>query len=312
MSDLNVPWPSTSYTSPPSPQQLTTLYNVIATLYVLGYTSLAINFTLPEGTKIPFGSGLAAINPIPISSLREKFAHFANLRLFSRITLVVSDPAQCQGLAKLQNVFDIIAIQPTTERALQLAATNLDIDLILVNLSNRLPFFLKHKTVGSAIDKGIQFELCYASVVAGTAGYLVLNANDNMSLLTTALLARKVFFSNVMQLIRASRSNGLVVSSGATQPLQVRNGTDILNLLKTVGLDHLRAKACLSDNPQKVLVSGRLRIKSYKQTIVMGTEPRDVLLDNAQEDPAKKVESSGYRKRLGDTSSGRLLKKLKR
>lgn len=310
MFDLNVPWPVNSYAKP-SAQQIVTLQNCIATLYVLGYTHLAINFVVPETVKLPYGQP-NTINPIPIQQLRDHFLHFPNLKLYSRLTLQISDPAQCQGLSKLQNIFDIIAIQPNTERALQLATTNLDVDLISFNLSNRLPFFLKHKAIGSAVEKGIKFEFCYSSVITGPAGYLVSSTTEtNMSLSTTALLARKVFFNNVMQLIRASRSNGLVVSSGAVQPLQARNGNDILNLLKTVGLDSARAKACLTDNAEKVLISGRLRIKSFKQTIMIAgkTNTDESFYSNDNEDVNKKIETIGYKKKLSDTSSGRLLKK---
>jgi ribonuclease P/MRP protein subunit RPP1 len=304
MFDLNVPWPQGDYTKP-TPQQLVVLKNVIATLYVLGYTNIAINFNVKENVRLPYGQP-HTINPIPIAELRTHFGHFANLRLFLRVTLQISDPAQCQGLAKIQNIFDIIAIQPCTEKALQLATTNLDIDLISLNLSNRLPFFLKHKTIGAAVEKGIKFEVCYSLVILGPAGYLVASANDNMSLLTTALLARKVFFSNVMQLIRALRSRGLVLLSAALQPLQVRNGPDVLNLLKTVGLDNARAKACLYDNPERVLVSGRLRIKSFKQTIMVDDR---LLFANDKEEVTKKTDATPYKKKLEDTSSGRLLKR---
>lgn len=309
MFDLNVPWPVQTYNSP-SQQQLTGLYNVIATLYCLGYTHLAINFNVQENVKLPYGQP-TAINPIPMQQLRERFSEYPNLKLFSRITLQISDPSQCQGLSKLQNIFDIILIQPNTEKALQLATTNLDIDMISFSLTSRLPFFLKHKTIGAAIDKGIKFEIIYSLALTGPAGYLVTSANDNMTLSTTALLARKVFFNNLMQLIRASRSNGLVVSSGAFQLVQVRNGPDILNLLQTVGLDRARSKACITDNPEKVLISGRLRIKSAKQVIAVNNDEsmEGLLYSNEGEDPVKKTETAGFTKKLSDTSSGRLLKK---
>lgn len=148
-------------------------------------------------------------------------------------------------------------------------------------------------------------------MISGPAGYSIQTANDNMSLSKTALLVRKYFFSNVLQLIRASRSKGLIVSSGATQPLQVRNLSDILILLKTVGLDNSRAKSCVTDNPEKVLVNGRLKIKSYKQTIVVGNDndKSDILYNNDKEDNLKKTDSAGYKKKLSDSSGGSLLKK---
>lgn len=308
--DLNVPWPTNTYATKATSQQITTLQNTIATLYALGYTHIAINFTLNENVRLP--NNAQEINPIQIQKLKEHFKEgFPKLRLFSRLTMVVNEPSQCQGLSKVQNLFDLIAIQPTSEKGLQLATTNLDIDLISFNMSNKLPFFLKHKTIGSAVEKGIKFEICYSPLISGPAGYSVQSANENMSLSKTALLVRKNFFNNVLQLIRASRSKGLIVSSGATQPLQARNLSDILNLLKTVGLDNSRAKSCVSDTPEKVLVNGRLKITSYKQTIMAGNDndSNNILYSNEKEDPAKKTDSVGYKKKLSDSSSGNLLKK---
>ncbi|CUM67827.1 uncharacterized protein PRCAT00005534001 [Priceomyces carsonii] len=308
--DLNVPWPVNNYTSKPSSQQIITLKNTIVTLYVLGYTHIAINFCLSESVKVP-AKDPSQINPIQIAQLEKDLKEYEYLKLFTRITMTISDPSQCQGLSKLQNYFDIISIQPLTEKALQIASSNLDIDLISFNLSSRLPFFLKHKTVGSALEKGIKFEICYSNLISGPAGYTVQGPNENMTLSTTAALARKNFFNNVLQLIRASRSRGLVVSSGATGPLQTRNPDDILNLLKTLGLDHSRAKFCLTGNAERVLISGRLRIKSYKQTIqIDDTNVKgDVLINNDREDKLKKSDTLAYKKKLSDTSSGRLLKK---
>lgn len=308
--DLNVPWPSNNYVTTPTPQQTTSLLNTITTLYTLGYTHIAINFTLSENVRFP--NNQQDINPIQIKMIKDHFKdNFPKLKLFTRLTLVINDPSQCQGLSKVQNSFDLIAVQPTSEKGLQLATTNLDIDLISFNMASKLPFFLKHKTIGSALEKGIKFEICYSPMISGPAGYSIQTANDNMSLSKTALLVRKYFFSNVLQLIRATRSKGLVVSSGATQPLQMRNLSDILSLLKTVGLDNSRAKSCVTDNPEKVLVNGRLKIKSYKQTITVGNDndKNDILYNNDKEDDAKKTDSGGYKKKLSDSSGGNLLKK---
>ncbi|KAG7193053.1 uncharacterized protein KQ657_001170 [Scheffersomyces spartinae] len=306
MFDLNVPWPVSNYNVKPTPQQLTQLINTIATLYTLGYRYVAINFTLDEKIKLPNGP----INPIDIQLLRARLSKYEGLKLFTRLTLIIHDPSQCQGLAKLQSCFDILAVNPITEKALQLATSNLDIDLVSLNFGSRLPYFLKHKTVGSAIEKGILFEICYSYVISGPAGYTLSQSNDSLNLASSALLIRKNFFNNVLQLIRASRSRGLVISSGATQPLQARNSVDVITLMKTLGMDHGRAKHFMTKNPENALRNGRLRIKSNKQTVIIDNRG-DVLIDNQFEDPLKKGDTNAYKKKLDDTSSGRLLKKHK-
>ncbi|ABN67452.2 predicted protein [Scheffersomyces stipitis CBS 6054] len=301
--DLNVPWPCSTYNTQPTQQQLEVLKNTIVTLYSLGYTHQAINFSINENVRIPVGTP-DLINPINIAYLKSELVpRFPKLKLFTRLTIIVSDPSKLQGLAKIQNHFDVLAVQPVNEKALQLCTTNLDIDLVSFNLGSKLPFFLKHKTIGSAIDKGIKFEVCYSTVVSGSIGYA--NVGDS----TNVQLIKKNFFNNVLQLIRASRSKGIVVSSGAVQPLQARNGEDILTLLKTLGLDNSRAKSCITLNAERALISGRLRIKSYKQTVIAGNDSDEVLVE--KKDPSK-PDTLAYKKRLGDSSSGRLLKKQKR
>lgn len=295
--DLNVSWPTTNYSAKPTQVQLQALYNTITTLHLLGYTHLAINFKLEENVKFPNSPN--EINPIDRDSLKAHFNEkFPDLKLFTRLTLVITDPSQCQGLSKVQNKFDIIAVEPTSEKALQ-ATINLDVDIVSFNMATRLPFFLRHKTICNATDKGIHFEICYSPMISGPAGYAITNNSDNVSLSTSASLARKNFFYNVLQLIRASRSRGLLVSSGASHALQARSSMDIMCLLKTCGLDSSRAKKSFTDNPEKALIRGRLRIKSYKQTIVMGNDnSRSDLLYNNDSENSKQTFLEQYKRPL--------------
>lgn len=307
--DLNVPWPVIGYGNA-SKAQLSCLKAVLSTCMALEYTHIAINFIVPEGTRLPVHDP-ASLNPMPMDELSQHFEKlFPNTKLFSRLTLVVADPAQIQGLAKIQNHFDIIAIQPTTEKALQLAVSNLDIDIVSLSLAQRLPFYLKHKTVCSGVDRGLHFEICYSTVVSGAAGYTT-NGTD-VQLSPSAQTTRKNFFFNALQLIRASRSRGIVVSSGATHPLQVRNSSDILTVLKTLGLESGQAKLCVTSAPERALVTGRLRIKSYKQTVIAGNEgQRDVLWSNEGEDQKHKLDSNAYKKRAAEAAGGLLKKQRK-
>lgn len=265
MYDLNVVWPSQSYTAP-STAQMENLYNTISMLDSFGYHFLAINFIVPETVKLP-QNGVDKLNPIPMSEIRQRLQAFPKLRLFSRITLVLSEPSKCQNVLKINNTgaFDIVSVQPMTEKALQLTTTNLDIDLISLPMATRWPYFLKHKTVGQALSKGIKFELCYSGLIGGPAGY-----ESSTALGVTGKITRKQFFSNTLQLIRASRSQGLVLSSGATEPMHVRNYVDILAILNQLDLKNSNCKEGFLNNPEAVLIKGRLRITSNKQTVMIG------------------------------------------
>lgn len=297
--DLNIPWPCNNYNTTPNAQQWTDLKNTIITNLQLGVTHQAINFSIDESIKIPFNTP-DKINPISVTSILDELKpKFPTLKLFTRVTLIVTDSSKLQGVAKLQNHFDLFAIQPTTEKALQLTILNIECDLISLNLANRLPFFLKFKAIGTGVAKGIKFEINYSQLITGSLGY----SSD-----VSVNLIKKNWFNNVLQLIRSSRSRGLVVSSGAQNPLQVRNANDILILLKTLGLDSSKARSCILLNPEKALLSARLRIKSYKQVISIGNES---LIGNTNEDLDKKHNATGYKRKFSDTMTGLLLKKYK-
>ncbi|KAL6453619.1 RPP1 Ribonuclease P/MRP protein subunit RPP1 [Candida maltosa Xu316] len=290
--DLNIPWPCNDYTRAPSSHNLINLKNTIVTNYSLGVTHQVINFTINDYVKIPLNTP-DKINPIPVTNLlKELKPQFPKLRLFSRLTIVVNDSSKLPTLTKLTNHFDIIAVQPTNEKAFQLTVLNLEVDLISINLGSKLSFFLKHKVLNTAIEKGIKFEINYSTLVSGDSGYSTNDTNVNM--------IKKNFFNNAIQLIRGVRSRGLVISSGAQNPLQLRNVNDIIILLSTLGLDKNKSKTFIIVNPERVLINGKLKSKSHRQTVVLNDE-NFVEENNGQ----------GYKKKLEDTSSGRLLKKRK-
>lgn len=306
MYDLNVTWPAQTYGAGPSQAELTNLHNTISMLYTLGYRYLALNFCINESVRLPLNTP-DKLNPIPMEDLRKRFAQYKGLHLFSRITVCISDPAKCQNFLKLNNLacFDILAVQPTTEKALQLTTANLDIDIISLPMSTRLPFFLKHKTVGQALSRGIKFEVCYSGLIAGPAGY-----ESSSALGATGHLSRKTFFGNCLQLIRASRCQGIVFSSGASEPLHVRNHTDILAVMNGLGLKTSNAKEGFVKNPESVLVSGRLRIKSNKQTVMVGNTSAGLSRTITQGEDAQKGVLNSYKRKIaggaGDEKRARI------
>ncbi|KAH3671607.1 hypothetical protein OGAPHI_000310 [Ogataea philodendri] len=264
--DINVLWPQDSYDSPVTPAQLNELKNRLAVLEELGYTHIALNFRVRQSQKIP-----AQINPIDVSLFRE---FECRLKLFTRVTLVVDDASQMQTVTKFQNAFDLVAIEPHSEKALTACIVNMEVDLISLDLANKLPCYLKHKTIGSATEKGTYFEIKYSDLV------------------DTNTTTRAMAIANMKQLFRASRLRGLVCSSGAASARPLRNYTDIANLLVLFGLDSNRSQQVFKDWPLKALLAGRLRIKSYKQVVAISGD--DNLLDNSLESKNKQ-DATPYR-----------------
>lgn len=262
--DLNVPWPQETYGTPITHQQLTELKNTLSTLTVLGYTHVAINFTLHHTTKVPI-----EVNPIDLSLLKE---FEDRLKLYTRATIVIDEPSQGQSISKLQNSFDIIAVLPVSEKGLLMACSSLDIDVLTFEYSRRLPAFLKHKSIGAAVSRGVKLEVVYSKLFGE---------------------GRAQFMSNTMNVLRASRGRNIVISSGAVRPLDCRGFKDVYNCLELLGFKRNMEQQCL-DKAGRVLLSGRLRLRSYKQTISVGEDVVD--------------ETAGMKRNVREISNGDVFK----
>lgn len=247
--DLNVPWPQKSFNEPPSEAQIKNVTNTLETLHTLGYTHIALNFTVHHTEKFP--PSAKDQNPIKITKYFGSLIKATGLKLYTRITLIIDDPSKGQSLSKISQSFDIVAAMPVSERALTLATTNLDVDVLTFQYSQRLPSYLKHKSICSCVARGVKLEIVYA------------NALRDMQ-------SRRQFIQNAKSVIRSSRSRGIVISSGAEKPLECRNILGVTSLIKYLGLDGDRCNKAMTDLAALVLLNGRLRTKSYKQTIVVG------------------------------------------
>ena len=116
----------------------------------------------------------------------------SSFREFHRLTLVLQDANQNYQLVRpffwkiiwwkkgthewigwikstsaVYSHWDIVAIQPLTEKAFLFACSNPDIDLISLDMSERLPFYLKPPQIQLALSKGIYFEISYSKAITG-------------------------------------------------------------------------------------------------------------------------------------------------
>lgn len=299
--DLNIVYPVPDFNQNITKDALVELKKTLDIVEQLGYTHVALNFS-PEtltskSNKVKLPNDLNSINPINLAHFKE---YEERLRIYSRITIKVDDPSQCQSIAKFQQIFDLVAVEPQTEKAFQSAISNLDVDIITFNLQQRLPCYMKHKTLGSAIEKGIFFEIKYTDF---------LNSKS-----------RAQAISNSKQIVRASRNRGMIISSGChvNTPFQLRNSANVVPVLKMLGIDSNRANQMFKDWSLKALLNGRLRIKSYKQTIAIADT--EGLIGNVNENKDwnsdvkvnnKKMDITSYRKRKPETALDKALKKQK-
>lgn len=244
MFDLAVPWPTgaTPYT-PPSPAQLAVLNQTLAFLSSLGYTHVALDFTLPQGTKPP-----KQLNPIDLSQVEP-----GKLNVYTRVTAELGDMAQgpAAQLSRLQSQFDLVAVRPLTDKAVLAACTQLDVDIIALDVGKRLPCYLRHKTVGAATSRGVVVEVCYAPVLGDAT-------------------SRRNWFAGVAQVVRAARGRGVVVSLGAATAVVCRAPFDVSNWMVLAGWDSSRAVEAMGTVAKKVVLGGVVRRKGHKGVVVVG------------------------------------------
>lgn len=231
--DLNVPWSST--------QNPLELQRTISFLSESGYDGLALNHTI-TGT-IPS----QIINPIPQS---PPFSIPSKTTILRRCTLVITDPSVNHRLPALSAAYDILALRPTTEKAFLAACLSiLDHSIISLDLTQRFPFHFKPKPLMTAVNRGVQFEICYAQATMESPG------------------ARRNFISNCLGILRATRGRGLLVSSGAKGVLGVRAPADVINLMAVWGLGRERGMESLTVNPRGVVMNERIKRTSFRGVI---------------------------------------------
>ena len=166
------------------PQELaSTAY--LKRLEQLGWGAVAINYTFTG--KAPKELCPYVKNPA------------VGLKQCTRLTFVLDDPQQNFVLGASESIrsYDILAVRPTTERTFQIACQSLEVDIISLDLSEKLPFNIKHGLVREAVGRGIVFEISYGASVSNTGS------------------KRRAALSAVMHLVRVmGKAKGLIVSSG--------------------------------------------------------------------------------------------------
>ncbi len=204
----------------------------------LGYTQVAVSISI---------TGKIAAIPPTISL--EAVTVPKNVTLLTRLNLTVSDPSQNHRLASLQSHYNLVALRPTTDKALALCCGSLECDLISLDLSYRLPFILKFSTIASALQRGIRFEVCYSPGITGSSD------------------ARRNLISGATALIRATRGRGIIISSEARSALGLRGPWDVINLAVVWGMGQDRGKEAVCEEGRKVVQLARLKRGSFRGVV---------------------------------------------
>jgi ribonuclease P/MRP protein subunit RPP1 len=206
-------------------------------------------------------------NPIPANP----FPNFPQIRFLSRITITIDDPATLNSsITAAAKNFDLIAARPTTEKALQWLGgnNNPDIDIVSLDISQRLPFPLRHILFTNLISRGVAIEICYAAGISDTA-------------------ARRNIISNATGLIRGTRGRGLLISSEAKRTADLRGPFDVINLATFWGL---KQEFGMGDG-RRVLLHSEARGLTYKGAVqVITTQIKELEKAEAERPKRKSVQ----------------------
>jgi len=245
--DFNIPYPLQN-NGKLNEEQIINLKKILNMLQKFGYEAVAFNNTISG--KIPNN----ASNPIqtfPIDTSDNK----KDIKQYSRLTIIINDASQNYALNSNNetiSAYDILAVQPQNEKIFQVACSVLDVDIISLDFSTRLPFYLKLPMVNLAIERGIHFEITYGA-----------SLRDNS--------ARKYLISNAANLVRVTRGKNIIISSEAQKALEIRGPYDIINLASIFGLNQALAKNCLTNNCRKVLLHSKTRKNIHKGVVSIST-----------------------------------------
>jgi len=233
--DLNLPYSSTA-----NPSEVSRTLSFSAEL---GYSCIALARTLTG--KVPTNVSSDAISlPLPNVIVPN------HMTILTRLTFTISDPSQNHRLSSLQTAYDIVALRPTNEKAFGLCCQSLECDLISLDLSVRLPFIFKFKTMAAALQRGVRFEICYSGGVMGGGTE-----------------ARRNLISGATALIRAARGRGIIISSEAKSALALRGPWDLVNLAAVWGLSQERGKEGVCEEARKVVQLARLKRESFRGVV---------------------------------------------
>ncbi|XP_042314566.1 ribonuclease P protein subunit p30 isoform X2 [Sceloporus undulatus] len=215
------------------------LQKLVETAAHLGYSTVAINYVVDyEEKKKEIVKPISPAELFPTLPLVQ--GKSKPIKILSRLTLVASDPSHCNILRSTSpniKFYDIFAAFPKNGKLFHVACTTLDVDLVCIDVTEKLPFYIKRPSINVAIDRGIYFELLYVPAIKDST-------------------MRRYTVSNALSLMQICRGKNIILSSGAERPLQLRGPYDVANLGWLLGLSEGNAKAAVSANCRAVLLHG--------------------------------------------------------
>ncbi|KAJ0104152.1 rnase p subunit p30 [Diaporthe amygdali] len=303
--DLNIHWTPQTPTSE--------LERTLKFSASLGYNVVAINHTFSAPIPSQINNPIPHLGPIhssfpqhnhhqPSSTPNPTSDDATASKLpttLRRATVIVSDPTTNYRLPSVAAAYDILACRPTTDKAFSAACTTMsEISMISLDLTQFFPFHFKPKPCMAAVNRGVYFEICYGQLVG---------SSDQR--------ARSVWIANVIELLRATRGRGIVLSSEGKGAGSLRAPADVVNLLAVWGLGPEKGLESLGVKPRAVVVNEGLKRRAFKGVVDIvdsegkipgrDTEGKDAGGDHKKNQTGKKQQGQNQQQPKGKNEGGK-------
>uniref|UniRef100_A0A673TBF2 Ribonuclease P/MRP subunit p30 n=1 Tax=Suricata suricatta TaxID=37032 RepID=A0A673TBF2_SURSU len=217
----------------------------------LGYSVVAINHVVEFKEKKQEIEKPVAVSEL-FTTLPIVQGKSRPIKVLTRLTIIVSDPSHCNVLV---------------------ACTHLDVDLVCITVTEKLPFYFKRPPINVAIDRGVGFELVYSPAIKDST-------------------MRRYTISNALNLMQVCKGKNVIISSAAERPLEIRGPYDVANLGLLFGLTESDARAAVSTNCRAALLHGETR-KTAFGIISTVKKPRPSEADDDSLPACKKAKCEG-------------------
>lgn len=124
----------------------------------------------------------------------------------------------------------------------------MQVDLISIDFSEKLPYRLKLPMVKAAIERGVYFEIAYSPLISDVQ-------------------ARRQMLTGAKLLVDWTRGKNLILSSAAPTANELRGPYDVANLSSLLGLSTERAKSAISKNC-RALIAKAMRKKHFHKEVI--------------------------------------------
>ncbi|KAM4524748.1 ribonuclease P protein subunit p30 [Odontesthes bonariensis] len=237
------------------------LQSVVETAAHLGFSTIAINYVFEPTTK----KKQEVPTPTPINELIDQLpvvqGRSRPIRVLNRLTVVMSDSSHFRPNEPEYRRFDLLAVQPTTEKLFHAACMLYEVDIVCISVTEKLPFFFKRAPINGAIDRGVVFEVSYAAAIRDST-------------------MRRYTIANAVCLMESCKGKNVILSSAAEKALELRGPYDVTNLALLFGLSDGDAKEAVSSTCRAALLHAETRQTASGAVFTLRTQ------QEAPQDPA--------------------------